>query len=126
MELQCSYQVLVEVWIGENWENIFKENAFGGEIWELAERLLEPYLKTGEFGGLQALSEPGNYRGRISCGSWLLTAVGGVGGSRSRSWEAVAASGSDCCLAGSISGGNGVFMMEERKEDEQITMGLKL
>lgn len=57
MQFQCPNQVPVKVRIGENWKNIFEEDAFAGEIWELAERIMESYLKIGEFGGLQTMSE---------------------------------------------------------------------
>ena len=37
--------------VGEYWEDIFIQNAWRGEVWELAERSPQSYHKTGEFGG---------------------------------------------------------------------------
>ena len=42
---------MVESRISEEREDIFEENAGRREIGKLAQRLVEAYLKTGEFGG---------------------------------------------------------------------------
>jgi len=111
----------VKVRIGENWKNIFEEDAFRGEIWELAERLVESYLKIGEFGGLRTMSEYCSADATLSEDSRSLTAVGGVGGYRSRSWEA-----SGFRSAGSVEDSNAVFMVKEREEDGGDNSGIEL
>ena len=37
--------------IGKDGKDVFEENSLGGEVGKLAEGAVEPYLKTGEFGG---------------------------------------------------------------------------
>lgn len=41
----------MQMGIGEQRQDVFEEDAFGGEIGELTNGALEGYLKTGEFGG---------------------------------------------------------------------------
>jgi len=56
--------------VGEYREDIFKQNARRGEVWELAERLPQSYHKTGEFGGA----------GGGGGGESSLGGIGGEGG----------------------------------------------
>jgi len=60
----------VERRVGEYREDIFKQNARRGEVWELAERLPQSYHKTGEFGGA----------GGGGGGESSLGGIGGEGG----------------------------------------------
>lgn len=41
----------MQIGIGKEREDIFKQDALGWEVGELANGLLQSYLKTGEFGG---------------------------------------------------------------------------
>jgi hypothetical protein len=50
-DLERADKTLVELRVCENGQDVLKQNAGLGEIGELAQRRLELYLKTGEFGG---------------------------------------------------------------------------
>ena len=51
VELQSMDEGFVEGRIAEEGEDVFKEDAGGREVGELAQRVVQSYLKTGELGG---------------------------------------------------------------------------
>ena len=51
MEVESTDQSFVKGEIAEEREDVFEENARLWEVRELTKRLVESYLKTGEFGG---------------------------------------------------------------------------
>ena len=64
----------MESGVGEDGEDIFEEDAGGGEIGILAQRRVQSYLKTGEFGG--AGGGGGGVSGVLGgvngCGIWFI------------------------------------------------------
>ena len=51
MYFQRSYQILVQVSIGEERKDVFEKDARGGEVGKLSKRAVQSHFETGEFGG---------------------------------------------------------------------------
>lgn len=72
MELEGAEEGFVEGWVDEDGEDVFEEDAWGGEVGVLAEGGAESYLKTGEFGGAGGIGGGlGGVSGGIGGGGFL-------------------------------------------------------